>query len=93
MGKLSPPFTTKSSHDDGKTWKTNPTDGIIGGFTFSDGRKSLIYQCGLCEKLIEFNDQWNKHHKTHDKNWEGVQFGFAEPQNWQELDIKEADIL
>lgn len=93
MGKLSPPFLTTSSHDDCKTWQTKPTDGIIGGFTFSDGRKSLIYQCGECLQLIEFNDNWNKHRLTHDPKWISVQFGSAEPQNWQELDIKEADIL
>ena len=93
MTKLSKPFNTKSSHDDCKTWQTKPTDGIIGGFTFSNGRKSLIYQCGICLKLIEFGDQWNNHHKTHDPKWICIAFGSADPINWQELDIKESDIL
>ncbi len=92
MTKLKKPFNTTSSKD-GKLWKTKPTDGIIGGFTFSNGRKSLIYQCGICLKLLEFNDTWNDHHREHDANWIGVQFGSAEPQNWQELDILESEIV
>ncbi len=89
---LNKPFNTKSSKD-GKKWETKPTDGIVGGFTFSNGRKSMIYQCGICQKLIEFCDEWNKHHKTHDKNWENVSFGWADPPKWECIKVLESEIL
>jgi hypothetical protein len=54
-------------------------DGIIGGYTFSDGSKSLIYQCGICGNLLEFGQTWNDHHREHDSSWVGMMFGSAEP--------------
>ncbi len=68
-------------------------DGIIGGFTFPDGHKSLIYQCGICGSLSEYNKNYNKHQKEKHGAIESVRFGFAENQIWNELDINKEMIV
>ncbi len=88
--KLSVPVMVKSNRN-GK-FQEEFKDGIIGGFTFPDGHQSLIYQCGKCGQLTEFNTGYNAHNrKKHDAK-ENIMFGFAEEQNWQELDIKVEDL-
>jgi len=67
-------------------------NGPVGGFTFADGHKSMIYQCGVCGQLSEFETGYNKHQREKHGAKENVAFGFAEPQNWQELDIEEDEI-
>jgi hypothetical protein len=52
-------------------------DGIIGGYTFKDGSKALIYQCGECGQLCEFNTTYNKHRKEK-HGLEGMMFGWAD---------------
>ncbi len=88
--KLSVPVMVKSNRSG--EYKEEFKDGIIGGFTFPDGHQSLIYQCGICGQLTEFNTGYNKHNKEKHGATEGIMFGFAEEQNWQELDIKVEDI-
>ncbi len=70
-------------------WIEKFKDGPIGGFTFPDGKKSMIYQCGKCGNLTEFNTGYNKHNRKKHGAVDNVAFGFAEEQNWQELDITE----
>jgi len=68
-------------------------DGIIGGFSFADGTKSLIYQCGFCGQLSEFNTTYNDHRETIHKA-ERMQFGWADgAPKWGEIDAKESDII
>ena len=88
--KLSVPVMVKSNSS-GK-WKEEFKDGPIGGFTFSDGHKSMIYQCGKCGQLTEFNTGYNKHNREKHGATKNMAFGFAEEQNWQELNIKEEDM-
>lgn len=73
-------------------FKEEFADGIVGGFTFPDGHKSLIYQCGKCGVLCEYNTGYNKHQREAHNAKENVEFGFAEEQNWEELDITVEDI-
>ncbi len=93
--KKSVPAYTKISHDDGKTWKRQLEMGPIGGFTFKNGDKALIYQCGVddCKVLTKFNTGFNKHrNKVH--NLENMSFGWADGDpDWQELDVKEEMIV
>ena len=88
--KLAVPVMVKSDRS-GKI-QEEFKDGIIGGFTFPDGHKSLIYQCGVCGKLSEYNTGYNKHNREKHNAKENIQFGFAEEQNWQELDITVEDL-
>ena len=88
--KLSVPVMVKSNQSG--EWKEEYKNGPIGGFTFSDGHQSMIYQCGTCGKLTEFNTGYNAHNKKEHGATENTAFGFAEEQNWQELDIKEEDV-
>ena len=67
---------------------------IKGGFTFEDGHKSLIYECGECGQLCEYNTTYNKHMKEKHGAKNNVQYGWADGEpEWKELDIKESDIL
>jgi len=88
--KLSVPVMVKSNRNG--EMKEEFKDGPIGGFTFADGHKSMIYQCGTCGQLTEFSKGYNKHNKEKHGVDENIVFGFAEEQHWQELDIKEEDI-
>jgi len=88
--KLSVPIMVKSNRS-GK-WKEEFDVGPIGGFTFPDGHKSMIYQCGVCGQLTEKNTGYNKHNKEKHGAKDNIQFGFEEEPVWQELDIKEGDI-
>jgi hypothetical protein len=65
--------------------------GIIGGKTFKDGKKSIIYACQDCGMLVEKNKPWNDHRvKEHNvPESERMAFGFAEPQEWRELNLDE----
>lgn len=68
-------------------------DGPIGGFTFKDGHKSMIYQCGDCGRLLEFNTGYNAHKRDKHGAKDNMRFGWADGEpNWKELDIKEEDI-
>ena len=92
------PLMTKKSQsltgDEKPIFKDCLFDGIIGGFTFADGHKSKIYQCGECGALLEYNSNYNEHKKTIHGFKDSVEFGWADGEpDWQELDIKEADIL
>ena len=89
--KLSVPIMVKSNRSG--EWKEEFKDGPIGGFTFPDGEKSMIYQCGKCGTLTKFSKGYNKHNKEKHGVDENIVFGFAEEQNWQELDIKVEDIV
>ena len=89
--KLVVPVMVKSNKNG--EWKEEFKDGPIGGFTFPDGHQSMIYQCGKCGQLTEFNTGYNKHNKEEHGAKDNIQFGFAEEQHWQELDIKEEDII
>jgi len=88
--KLKVPVMVKSNRNG--EFKEEFKDGPIGGFTFADGRKSMIYQCGTCGQLTEFSTGYNKHNKEKHRVNENIAFGFAEEQDWKELDIKEEDI-
>ncbi len=88
--KLSVPIMVESNRSG--EMKKEFKDGPIGGFTFPDGRKSMIYQCGKCGTLSEFSKGYNKHNKEKHGGTENIMFGFAEEQHWQELDIKEEDL-
>jgi len=88
--KLSVPVMVKSNKSG--AFKEEFKDGIIGGFTFPDGHQSLIYQCGKCGTLSEFNTGYNKHNRKKHGATQNIMFGFAEEQHWQELDIKVEDI-
>lgn len=88
--KLSVPIMVKSNRSG--EMKEEYKDGPIGGFIFPDGRKSMIYQCGVCGQLTEKNIGYNKHNKEKHGVKDNIAFGFAEEQHWQELDIKEEDI-
>ena len=69
------------------------TDGIIGGFTFADGHKSKIYQCGECGILLEYNTTYNKHKKEAHGAKDSVEFGWADGEpDWKELNIDEKEI-
>lgn len=69
-------------------------DGPVGGKTFSDGKKSMIYQCGECGVYLEFNTIYNKHKKEKHGVKDSVQFGWADGEpEWQELDIPEEEII
>jgi len=90
--KLKVPVYTKVSKDDGKTWKKQLENGPIGGFTYPDGKKALIYQCGNCGKLCKFGTNFNDHREKHHGE-ERCQFGWADGEpDWQELDITEGMI-
>ncbi len=78
---------------DGKWSKLHFHEGPVGGFTFADGRKSMIYQCGDCGQLCEFGDTYNDHKRTHDPKWVNTAFGWADPPTWHEVDCKASDIL
>ncbi len=78
-------YTIKVEVNMDKIWITDYQD------KFSTG-KSMIYQCGECGQLTEFNTGYNKHNKEKHGAKDNIAFGFAEPQHWQELDIKEEDI-
>lgn len=52
-------------------------DGPIGGYTFADGSKAKIYQCGECGQICEFNSTYSKHRKEA-HGLEGAMFGWAD---------------
>lgn len=88
--KLSVPVMVKSNRS-GK-WQEEYKNGPIGGFTFPDGHKSMIYQCGECGALSEFEKGYNKHNREKHGATENSTFGFEEEPIWQELDIKEENL-
>ena len=62
-------------------------------YRVAEGRQSMIYQCDVCGQLCEFSTMYNEHKRTHDPKWENVQYGYADPPEWKEVDCKESDIL
>ncbi len=91
--KTKVPQMTKTKQDDGTWSEEHFAEGPIGGFTFDDGRQSMIYQCGDCGQLCEFNTVYNAHKRTHNPNYVNTAFGWADPPVWHELDCKQSDIL
>lgn len=87
--KIKVPVMTKILQDD-KSWKEQLEHGPIGGFTFKNGKKALIYQCGKCGQLCKFNTGLNKHSKKAHGQKDNEAWGWAEgPPVWEELDITE----
>ena len=79
---------------DGVIWNTVFHDGIVGGFTFSNGRKSIIYQGGECGQLCETNKMYNTHRKNKHGAKENIIFGSAIGFVIEELEnVLECDIL
>lgn len=71
-----------------------PVDGVIGGFTFSNGSKSLIYQCATCLGLFKFHENWARHKEEKHSLLYSPITGYADGSpKWRELDIKESDVF
>lgn len=70
------PVMTKALQDD-KSWKEQLEHGPIGGFTFKNGEKALIYQCGKCGQLCKFNTGLNAHMKKAHGQKGGEQMGMG----------------
>ena len=69
-------------------------DGPIGGFTYPSGKKAMIYQCGDCGQLCQFNTSYNAHKRTHDPKFVNIAFGWADGEPaWQELDIRDEGMI
>ena len=84
MMKIDVPVINEST-----TSKNKYFMGPIGGFTFADGSKAVIYSCEICGILTKFNTGYNKHRREK-HNEENVAFGWAEGEpEWEELEIKE----
>jgi len=88
------PVMTRTQQPDGEWSKEHFHEGPVGGFTFDDGRKSMIYQCGDCGQLCEFSDTYNNHKRTHDPKWVNTGFGWADGEpEWKEVDCDPLEIL
>ena len=71
-----------------------PVDGVIGGFTFSNGSKSLIYQCAVCLGLFKHHENWSRHKEDKHGLLDSPITGYADGSpKWRELDIEEIDIF
>jgi hypothetical protein len=71
-------------------------EGILGGFSFADGTKSIIYQCGDCGAILEKNTTFNQHKKEKHLTEDNIIFGSADPQPLEELSelgLKESQII